>query len=52
MSDEDSGRDRTHRWRRRAERLRSERERMKKHGATIRRVYRDAVLKRRRKGSA
>jgi hypothetical protein len=44
---DDSTRDRSHRWRRREERLRSERERIKKHGASIRRVYRDAVLKRR-----
>jgi hypothetical protein len=34
---------------RRAERLRAERERIRKHGASIRRVYRDAVLKRKRK---
>ena len=34
------------RWRRREQRRRSERQRLQKHGAALRRVYRDAVLKR------
>ena len=49
MPDDEPGADKTHRWRRRAERLRAERERIKKHGASIRRVYPNAVLKRRGK---
>jgi hypothetical protein len=51
VADEETSADKAHRWRRREERLRSERERIKKHGASIRRVYRDAVLKRKRKGT-
>jgi hypothetical protein len=33
-------------WRRREQRRRSERQRQQKHGAGLRRVYRDAILKR------
>jgi len=34
------------RWQRREKRRRAERQRLQKHGAGLRRVYRDAVLKR------
>jgi hypothetical protein len=34
------------RWQRREQRRRAERRRLQKHGAGLRRVYRDAVLKR------
>jgi hypothetical protein len=34
------------RWQRRENRRLAERRRLQKHGATLRRVYRDAVLKR------
>jgi hypothetical protein len=34
------------RWQRRDQRRRAERQRLQKHGAGLRRVYRDAVLKR------
>jgi hypothetical protein len=34
------------RWKRRDQRRRAERERLQKHGAGLRRVYRDAILKR------
>jgi hypothetical protein len=37
---------RSGRWRRRERRRRSERERLQKHGAGLRRVYIDAVRKR------
>jgi hypothetical protein len=43
---EDNGRGRSGRWQRRERREVAERRRIKKHGATIRRVYRDAILKR------
>jgi hypothetical protein len=43
---ENTDRERGGRWARRERRLRAERQRLKKHGAAIRRVYRDAVLKR------
>jgi hypothetical protein len=52
MPDENTPEERRQRWTRRAERLRSERERIKKHGASIRRVYRDAVLKRKAIGQS
>ncbi|HEY7269430.1 MAG TPA: hypothetical protein VH951_06355 [Dehalococcoidia bacterium] len=45
----ESDADHSRRWKRRAERIRSERARIKKHGASIKRVYKDAVLKRRRR---
>jgi hypothetical protein len=41
--------DRPRRWQRREKKRRGERERMAKHGATIRRVYADAILKRLRR---
>ncbi|HLG11102.1 MAG TPA: hypothetical protein VI876_05015 [Dehalococcoidia bacterium] len=34
------------RWRRREQRRHAERQRLQKHGSSLRRVYRDAVLKR------
>ncbi len=34
------------RWQRRERRRQAERQRLKKHGAAIKRVYRDALLKR------
>jgi hypothetical protein len=34
------------RWQRRENRRHAERRRLQKHGATLRRVYRDAILKR------
>jgi hypothetical protein len=37
---------RSGRWQRRERRQQSERNRLKKHGASLRRVYMDAVLKR------
>jgi hypothetical protein len=43
---ETEGPARPQRWQRREERLRSERRRIKKHGAAVRRVYPAAVLKR------
>jgi hypothetical protein len=43
---EDSGSGRTGRWQRRDRRRRAERARLQKHGAAIKRVYRDAILKR------
>jgi hypothetical protein len=38
--------ERSNRWQRRERRKQAERRRIKKHGAALRRVYRDAVLKR------
>ncbi|HEX5141813.1 MAG TPA: hypothetical protein VFX19_12780 [Dehalococcoidia bacterium] len=38
-------------WQRREQRRTRARERMQKHGATLRRVYADAVLKRLRKAA-
>ena len=43
---ESTDRERIGRWARRESRRRAERQRLKKHGATIKRIYRDAVLKR------
>ena len=37
---------RSERWQRRNERKLSERNRLQKHGASVKRVYRDAILKR------
>ncbi len=51
MTAEEGGREPS-RGERREERRRQERERMAKHGAGLRRVYRDAVLKRLRGGDA
>ncbi len=51
MTAEDTGREPS-RGERREERQRRERERMAKHGAGLRRVYRDAVLKRLGGGNA
>ena len=45
MTSEDNA-GRSGRWQRREERRRSEKERLQKHGATLRRVYIDAVKKR------
>jgi hypothetical protein len=45
VSGEDNRND-SNRWQRRQRRRQAERERQKKHGATIKRVYRDAILKR------
>ena len=44
----ESDRDRSSRWRRRQERREAERNRLQKHGAALRTVYRDAILKRMR----
>lgn len=44
---ENDGRGRSGRWQRRRQ---AERQRQKKHGATIKRVYRDAILKRLKTG--
>ncbi len=49
MSEEERGR--SGRWVRRERRQRRERGRLVKHGADVRRVYRDAVLKRFRKAT-
>ena len=43
---EDNGRGRSGRWQRRERRRLTERSRLQKHGAGLKRVYRDAVLKR------
>jgi hypothetical protein len=43
---EDNGHGRTGRWQRRERRRQTERQRLQKHGAGLRRVYRDAILKR------
>ena len=43
---ENADRERSGRWQRRERRRLAERQRLKKHGAAIRRVYRDAILKR------
>jgi hypothetical protein len=40
--------DRAGRWQRRDQRRTNERERLQKHGAGLRTVYRDAILKRMR----
>jgi hypothetical protein len=40
--------ERSSRWQRREKRRASERERLQKHGAGLRTVYRDAILKRMR----
>jgi len=40
--------DRSSRWKRRQERREAERNRLQKHGAALRTVYRDAILKRMR----
>ena len=47
---ENDGRGRSGRWQRRQRRRQAERQRQKKHGATIKRVYRDAILKRLKAG--
>jgi hypothetical protein len=47
MNESDAGKGgRSGRWRRREQRRVSRRNRLEKHGAGLRRVYRDAVLKR------
>jgi hypothetical protein len=43
---ESNGHGRTGRWQRRERRKQTERQRQQKHGATLKRVYRDAILKR------
>lgn len=43
---ESNGRGRSGRWQRRERRRNAERKRQKQHGAAIKRVYRDAILKR------
>jgi hypothetical protein len=43
---EDNGHARSNRWQRRERRRQTERQRQQKHGAGLRRVYRDAILKR------
>jgi len=43
---ENNGHGRPGRWQRREQRKRTERQRQQKHGAGLRRVYRDAILKR------
>jgi hypothetical protein len=43
---EENGPSRSRRWQRRERRRSAERSRQKKHGAALKRVYRDAVLKR------
>jgi hypothetical protein len=43
---EGTDRERIGRWARRESRRRADRQRLKKHGATIKRIYRDAILKR------
>jgi hypothetical protein len=51
MSESDHNGAQSGRWQRRELRRRKEKERIQKHGATLRRVYADAVRKRaRRKG--
>ena len=53
MDEEREARGPSGRWRRREERRRQERRRIKKHGASLRRVYVNAVRKRlRRSGEA
>lgn len=46
MNEEREEKERSGRWLRREKRRRSERERLQKHGASLRRVYIDAVRKR------
>jgi hypothetical protein len=46
MTNEADDAEHSGRWRRREQRRRSEKERLKKHGAGLRRVYVDAVRKR------
>jgi hypothetical protein len=53
MSEDEGQSGRSARWQRRELRRRSERERLKKHGASLRRIYADAVRKRAKgKGAA
>ena len=49
MSNEPQDEGRTGRWQRREKRKKSERERIPKHGATLQRVYVNALTKRLRK---
>ncbi len=46
MNGDSEAQGRSGRWRRREKRLRGERRRLQKHGASLRRVYGDAVGKR------
>jgi hypothetical protein len=46
MDNEQPSDGRSERWQRRERRRKSEREQVKKHGATLKRVYVDAVRKR------
>jgi hypothetical protein len=46
MAGSEDQKERIERWQRREARRRAERERIQKHGATVRRVYADAVRKR------
>ncbi len=49
MAEAQEPQERPRRWQRREKRQRSERERIQKHGATLKRVYAAAIRKRLRK---